>query len=232
VNLKPLSSSILNVSAKARLDTIQLYLNLIKHGVELLRRRGDGKAVSEVLRVFVAVDVEDNLLVSRIARVADTLAGIGVPMKIVEPYNLHITLRFIGEVRRGVVEEVARALKEVKFRAFNMTLKGLGAFPSTLNPRVVWIGVSEGYKELSSLREEVERVVRRVGVPAEREEFTPHVTLARVKGTRNIASLTRMLNDMRDYEFGNMVVDKIRLKKSTLTRQGPIYETLVEVKAL
>jgi 2'-5' RNA ligase len=210
---------------------MELYLNLIKRRAELLRREGDGRAMSEILRVFVAVDVEDHLLVSRVARVADTLAGIGVPLKIVEPYNLHITLRFIGEVRRGVVEEIARALKEVKFKAFNMTLKGLGAFPNTLNPRVVWIGVSEGYKELSSLRVEVERIVRRAGIPAEREEFTPHLTLARVKGTRNIASLVRILNDMKDYEFGSMVVDRIRLKKSTLTKQGPVYETLVEVKA-
>ena len=188
--------------------------------------------MSEVLRVFVAVDVEDQLLVSRIMRVADTLAGTQVPMKLVEPYNLHITLRFIGEVRRGVVEEIGRALREVKFKAFNVTFKGLGAFPSIANPRVVWVGVSEGHKELLSLREDVERILRRLGIPAEREEFIPHLTLARIKGSRNIASLVKILNEMSDHEFGGMVVDGIRLKKSALTRQGPIYETLVEVKAL
>ncbi len=188
--------------------------------------------MSEVLRVFIAVDVEDQLLISRIMRVADALASTQVPMKLVEPYNLHITLRFIGEVRRGVVEEIARALREVRFKAFNITFKGLGAFPSTLNPRVVWVGVSEGSKELSSLRDEIERILRRIGIPGEREEFIPHLTLARIKGSRGMPSLVRMLNEMSDYEFGSMVVDRVRLKKSTLTRQGPIYETLAEVKAL
>ncbi len=191
--------------------------------------------MSEVLRVFIAVDVEDQTLVSRIMRVSDSLIATQVPMKVVEPYNLHITLRFIGEVRRGVVEEIARSLKEVRFKAFNITFKGLGAFPSILNPRVVWIGVSEesgGYRELLNLRNEVERIVRRLGIPGEREDFIPHLTLARIKGGRNITSLVRLLNEMSDYEFGSMVVDRLRLKKSTLTRQGPIYETLLEVKAL
>lgn len=187
--------------------------------------------MSEVLRVFVAVDVEDPLLVSRIERVKDSLASTRVPMKFVEPYNLHITLRFIGEVRRGIVEELSRHLREFKFKPFNITLKGLGAFPNTLNPRVVWIGVSEGGDRLSSLRDEVEKIVKRLGIPPEREAYVPHLTLARVKGGRGIESLVKLLNEMSDYEFGSMVVDRIRLKKSTLTRQGPIYETLVEVRA-
>ena len=188
--------------------------------------------MSEVLRIFVAVDVEEPALVSRIERVKESIAGTQVPMKLVEPYNLHITLRFIGEVRRGVAEEISRSLRDLKFKPFTITLKGLGAFPNTLNPRVVWIGVGEGRERLAGLRDEVERILRRLGIPPEREEFVPHLTLARVKGSRNIGSLARLLEEMSDYELGSMVVDRVRLKKSTLTRQGPIYETLLEVKAL
>lgn len=187
--------------------------------------------MSDILRVFIAIDVEDQVLLSRIERVKDAIASTGVPMKLVETYNLHLTLRFIGEVRRSVVDEIARQLGGIKFKAFKVTFRGLGAFPNVLNPRVVWIGVSEGSRELSNLRDDIERILRRIGIHPEREEFTPHLTIARIKGGRNISSLIKLLNEMSDYEFGSMMVDRIRLKKSTLTRQGPIYETLVEVKA-
>jgi len=184
------------------------------------------------LRVFIAVDIDDPLLVSRISGVIDALTSLGVPLKPVEPGNLHITIRFIGEVPRDVVNEIIdRVLSKVKFKEFDLRLRGIGAFPSTLRPRVVWIGVENGYSELKALRDQVESGLRGLGLRPERQEFKPHLTLARVKGARNISSLIRFMEGYRDYEFGVMKVRVVRLKKSTLTRSGPIYETLWEVKA-
>ncbi len=185
-----------------------------------------------MLRVFIAVDIEDPLLLSRIERIKDSVVSTGVPMKPVETENLHITLRFIGEVPVGVVEEIKReVLQGLAFRSFTVRLVGLGAFPSPMRPRVVWIGVREGVEELRALRDEIERGLRRLGVRPDDKEFHPHLTLARIKGSRNLQALVKLINEMQDYEVGSFTVTSVRLKKSTLTRRGPIYETLMEVKS-
>ncbi len=188
--------------------------------------------MADRLRVFIAVDIEDPLLLSALERVKEALTATGAPMKPVETQNLHITLRFIGEVPRGLVEEIARGvLDSLSFSEFDVVLRGLGAFPSPVRPRVVWVGVSEGSEELTRIHDEVERGLRRLGLPPQREKFVPHVTLARLKGSRNISAVVKLIEEYADYEFGRFRVKSIRLKKSTLTPRGPIYETLWEVRA-
>jgi len=185
----------------------------------------------ERLRVFIAVDIEDPLLLSRLERMKEALVATGVPMKPVETHNLHITLRFIGEVDRGSVEEIKdRVLSAIVARPFEVELRGLGAFPGPYRPRVVWVGVSRGAEQLTRIHDEIERGLRGLGFRPDRERFVPHITLARVKGSRNLSALTRVINEYSDYGFGTMRVGSVRLKKSTLTRRGPIYETLWEVK--
>ncbi len=183
------------------------------------------------MRVFIAVDIEDPLVISRLDLLKDAILSTGVPMKTVESYNYHITLRFIGEVPEGVVDAIKRdVLGGVRAESFTMKLQGLGAFPSPARPRVVWVGVTQGADELGRIRETIESRLRKLGIKPERQEFHPHVTLARIKGSRNIHSLVRVLQEYQDYEVGIVRVTAIRLKKSTLTRRGPIYETLWEVK--
>jgi len=185
----------------------------------------------ERLRVFIAIDIEDPLVLSQLERVKEALVATGVPMKPVETHNIHLTLRFIGEVPRHRVDEIIEeVLKGIRGESFTMTLKGLGAFPSTARPRVVWVGVDEGGEIVQRLHDQIEEGLRRIGLPPARERFVPHITLARIKGSRNITALTRLIAEYSDYEFGRLRVDSIRLKKSTLTRRGPIYETLWEVR--
>jgi len=186
------------------------------------------------LRVFIAVDLDDPALVSRVERLIDAITSTGVPMKPVEPENLHITLRFIGEIPEGLVEEIKReVIERLSFEEFDLELRGLGAFPGPYRPRVVWVGVGEGADRLRAIHDVVEEGLRRLGIPPERgaKEFVPHLTLARVKGSRNLAALTKIILEYQDYVVGRMRVRAVRLKKSTLTRRGPIYETLAEARA-
>jgi len=151
-------------------------------------------------------------------------------MKLVELENIHLTLRFLGEISPQMVREVATILDKVEFRPFSMRIEGLGTFPEgSRRPRVVWLGVSHGAEEMKRIYEQIEKELRRLGFPKERERFVPHITIARVKWAN--AELLRVLHELREVIIGDMVVDSIRLKKSTLTRSGPIYETLHEVKA-
>ena len=184
------------------------------------------------LRIFIAIDVDDPLLVSRIERIKEAVIATGVPMKPVETENLHLTIRFIGEVGLDKVEAVADLLRELRFKSFRIRFHGLGAFPSPLRPRVVWIGVSDGAEQLRSIRDTLETGLRRIGIMPERQEFHPHLTLARIKGRRNLNRLVSLIQEYSDYDVGEMVVTSVRLKKSTLTRRGPIYETLAEVRSL
>lgn len=185
----------------------------------------------ERIRVFIAVDIEDPLVLSVLERLKDSLIATRVPMKPVETQNIHLTLRFIGEIpwakANEIIENVLKPIDEEKFK---IRLRGLGAFPSINRPRVVWIGVEEGAEKLVKLRDDIESKLRHLGFPPDKPRFIPHITLARIKGSRNLPSLTRIITEYSDYDIGEVVVDSVRLKKSTLTRSGPIYETIWEVK--
>ena len=187
----------------------------------------------EKLRVFIAVDVNDPITLSRIERFKEALSSTGTPMKLVESHNMHITLRFIGEVESGIVEEIkSHVLENLEFERFEIALRGVGGFPNIIKPRVVWVGVARGSERLAALRRTIDSRLSSLGFRPEAREFTPHLTIARVKGSRNITRLHKLLQESEDLEFGVSQVDSVKLKKSTLTPKGPIYDDLMEVKAV
>ena len=178
------------------------------------------------IRCFVAVDVEDGELVSHIVRLQRDLTETGARLKLIEPENLHVTLAFIGEVPPPLVERAKAALSKVSFPRFRVSFAGVGAFPNPGRPRVVWIGVREGREELTELARLVRARLREENVPFDKKEFVPHLTVARVKGGGG--ALAGVLKKLQAFSAGNMTVTTVRLKKSTLTPRGPIYETLYE----
>lgn len=94
----------------------------------------------ELYRVFIAVDLTDQLK-EPIIKMQRDFMGAGVDMKPVEPENLHITLRFIGEISRDLVEELKKRLSNVKYNQFTIHIRGIGAFPSIDRPRVIWVAL-------------------------------------------------------------------------------------------
>lgn len=162
---------------------------------------------------------------SNIVRFRDAVANSAI-VKPVEDENLHITIRFLGEVNNALLGEVKENLGRLSFTKFKIHIKGVGAFPSPSSPRVIWVGIEEGGDELRKLHESVERLIGKYGVPDERG-FVPHITVARVKAKGE--ALSKILMQWRDFEFGWQDVDKVVLKKSTLTPRGPIYENLLIV---
>ena len=186
----------------------------------------------ERIRAFIAIDIEEPSIVHRLVWLRDLFVQTGAPMKPVEDQNLHLTLRFLGEIPSGMVEDIyMNVLSRLQFKRFKMRLVGVGAFPSPARPRVIWVGVRDGSDVLQRLYREIESGLRRLGFRPEREEFVPHITLARIKGSRNIDKVVKLLNEYADYEIGEVTVETVRLKQSILTPRGPIYRTLREVKA-
>jgi len=188
--------------------------------------------VSQRIRSFIAVDIDDPILVDKITRIQSSIAESGTRLKLVEKENFHITLRFLGEIPQSLVDRVIDALKKISFNSFYIELKGVGAFPSIARPRVVWIGINKGFEELKKIHDAVEKELSRIGFPKDKEDFVAHLTIARVKGTYNLSKLSAILRKLQDIEIGEFKVTSIRLKKSTLTPRGPIYSTLYEQRAL
>jgi|BEDMetMinimDraft_2_1075160.scaffolds.fasta_scaffold06202_4 2''-5'' RNA ligase len=177
------------------------------------------------MRCFIAVDISDDKIIERLNNVASMLNLRGV--KPVERENLHITLKFLGEINESFVEELKIALKKVKFMKFNVHVYGLGAFPKINNPRVIWAGIKEGFQELITLYNLVNDSIKNEGLRFEKDkEFHPHVTLARVKFRENIKEVIKIINEYLNEDFGSFEVKSFCLKQSILTPKGPIYSNI------
>lgn len=180
------------------------------------------------MRCFIAVDVEEAQLLDAIAEAQRRLKSTGADLKLVERENLHITLRFLGEIPPSLAEAIGELIRESGFKPFRVSFRGVGAFPNINRPRVIWIGVSEGADELKRLHARIEKGLIGLGLRGEDRPFTPHLTIARVRSGRNLDRLAMALESLLDIEFGSLIVSSVRLKRSTLTPRGPIYTTLAE----
>jgi len=185
---------------------------------------------NELIRSFVAVDLSNDHVLQNIIETQQMLSRTGGDLKLVEPQNIHITLRFLGEIRQELVQEIIEQMKEIRFSAFKAEFRGLGVFPSLNRPRVVWIGIEQGAEKLAGIFETLEQRLRTLRVEPDRRGFTPHLTIARVRSGRNRDELARLVSEMQDKEFGSINVNSVRLKKSTLTPSGPMYTDLYELQ--
>ncbi|ABL77778.1 RNA 2',3'-cyclic phosphodiesterase [Thermofilum pendens] len=181
--------------------------------------------MTNLIRSFVAVKVSSPSVLQRVEALQSDLRDAGLSAKFVEKENLHITLRFLGEIPPHTLEEVRNRLAKLSYHRFKIVLKGVGGFPSLDRPRVLWIGVDEGSRELSELAELVRTSLKGVKLPEPDEEFHPHLTIARLKGPLS-AGARRIIAGSADTVFGEQEVTSFSLYKSTLTPRGPIYDEI------
>ncbi len=178
------------------------------------------------IRTFVAVDLEGEREKRVIGDIQAEIEATGNRVKMVEPENLHLTLKFLGEVDESLIPELAGVLGEIEFEEFDAELRGLGAFPGISRPRVIWVGFGEGRDLLADLMRRVEAAVSRLGFRRERRPPSPHLTICRVKYLSDPAALKRVIEGLSEIEVGSMRVSSFKLKRSILTPRGPVYEDL------
>jgi 2'-5' RNA ligase len=140
--------------------------------------------------------------------------------------KFHITVKFLGDVEQSNIESLSMALADMvkQFPAFEITYDSLGAFPNLHNPRVIWIGAKSN-QVVFDLQSGVERVCTDFGFPKEERAFYPHITLGRVKGTRNLARLTDAIKTIT-FEPMQSRCSELLLMKSDLRPSGSIYTIL------
>ncbi|MDW8023001.1 MAG: RNA 2',3'-cyclic phosphodiesterase [Nitrososphaerota archaeon] len=182
----------------------------------------------ETIRSFIAFDIENAQVLEKIMHIQKILAGTGADLKLVEPENIHITLRFLGNISQTMVDKIYEEMRKVKFTAFNVKIQGVGAFPNIRYPRVLWAGITQGADQLRSIFSQLEPNLRRLGFTPDPKGFSPHLTIARVRSGRNKAELAKRLEENLNFEFGVVRADCLRLKKSDLKPKGPTYSTLRE----
>jgi len=189
------------------------------------------------MRAFIAVDLSDELR-AKIKGIQKQFVDLdkqgGIKLKFVNPWQVHQTVKFLGDVPENSVEEIKIALAETTQKPFDIKLRGVGFFPEASPEkaryiRVIWVRMEKGVGELKALQEEVESRLNALGFPSEKR-FSSHVTLCRVKmisraGSRDeIRLLLNKIIELKDVEVGTMLVEELKLKRSTLTPKGPIYE--------
>jgi len=185
--------------------------------------------MSERIRSFIAFDIDDEQIIKRFSEGQQMLVRTGADLKLVKPENIHITMRFLGNITPPMVDSIHEAMRKVSFSPFNVEIRGLGAFPKLQYARVIWAGIRKGAEQLSNIFNQLEPKLHELGFKPDPKGFSPHLTIVRVKSGRKKAELMRCLKDSVDYEFGVLKAECLRLKRSVLTPKGPIYSTLKEV---
>ncbi len=163
------------------------------------------------MRLFIAIKISPN---NNILEILSLLKKFG---KTVEAENIHLTLKFMGEVSDH--QQIINSLETIRFKIFDLELKGMGAFPNERRGRILFL---KAYPEniLVSLANEIDRVTQYIPMD---HPFSPHITVVRIK---NYADLTQIIGENKNKNFLIQKVDHFSLFKSTLTPRGPIYEEL------
>lgn len=174
------------------------------------------------LRVFIAVDVNNAVVLKEVGRMQAAMSGV---KKFVELYNLHFTLSFLGEINTELVERLSNELSLVSFKPFDVRLFGIGSFGG--RRRVVWIGADdEGGQKLKLLASTVNTTLAKCGVLVNRQ-FHPHLTILRVRR----GNVSTMLQQFDNKLWGVQRVSDFKLKQSILGSGGPTYTDIVRVCA-
>lgn len=188
--------------------------------------RADAQPISTI-RAFVAANLDPDLkaaLAGAQERLKATRADVGW----VRPDNLHLTLKFLGQVEEGRIGAIGEAIAAATARRgpVRLVFQGLGAFPSPRAARVVWIGLSHGAEALAELQARIEEQLESLGFAREARPFTAHLTLGRVRGPAHREQLARALAGAPAEMLGDMLLDRIELMKSDLSAGGARYSIL------
>ena len=182
------------------------------------------------MRVFIAIDMDEVIrqdladLQSELQGKVDIRKG---DAKWVNPDNMHLTLKFLGETKDAQVVEVCNIAKEVasRHRRFDIGLGTVGHFGGK-SARVLWVGAGHDCDELLELQQDLEGQLARAGWPKESRKYSGHLTLCRIRNPKAGFKLARLAEEYNDFQLGTIAADAVTVYQSELTPSGPIYTVL------
>ena len=175
-----------------------------------------GGVTMSMIRLFVAIDIPETI--------RREVEGMGRSIPKARPVpadQLHLTLKFIGEVEGSRLLDIHDALKEIVLPKFFLSLKGVGTFPPRGTPRILWAGVTQA-DQTTALRNSIERTLARINIPRDKKKYTPHLTLARLKNCP-IHQLQQFLAGNAFMQSSEFSVEHFHLYSSQLTSKGALH---------
>ncbi|MEW6673738.1 MAG: RNA 2',3'-cyclic phosphodiesterase [Thermodesulfobacteriota bacterium] len=179
------------------------------------------------MRTFVAIELPQTVTAA-LGDVQDTLKSFKLNIRWVRPENIHLTLKFLGDIQSEAAEAVGRILSDSvrDQEPLSLSAKGSGVFPGIKNARVVWVGLSGQVPRLKALQGILEEHLAAIGFAKEKQAFKAHLTLGRAKGPVDPVKLNAALNTVADFETEPFSADRIILFQSDLKPSGPVYTKL------
>ncbi len=188
----------------------------------------------EQVRSFIAIELPNELKVGLSQLEAQLKSGKQSGVKWVNPYSIHLTLKFLGSIAVDKISQITKAMEAAAqgISPFHLEVKDLGAFPNLRRVQVVWVGISGEVDRLAQLQQRIESNLARLGFAPESRPFTPHLTLARLRNQASLDERQRLGELIADTRFEvayTIKVDTINLMRSQLTREGAIYSRISAV---
>jgi 2'-5' RNA ligase len=177
------------------------------------------------MRLFVALEIPQEVRES-LAGLLQSLRAISPQTKWARPENLHLTLKFIGEVPEAKLASIRAALAAVKCDVpVRLEVRGLGFFPNARHPRVFWAGI-ESSSNLKTLSESISLALEKIGIAREERDFSPHLTLARFESPRLEDKLRAAIEERSSVGFGEVFATQFHLIESKLKSSSAEYTTV------
>jgi 2'-5' RNA ligase len=179
------------------------------------------------IRTFISVNL-DAALHDSIDTLIKKLSASNAGVKWVAPDNVHLTLKFLGNIEERRLPEIYAACERAVAEAepIELDVCAMGCFPNMNRPRVVWVGIEKGAEALHQLQRRLEDELDKIGFPREDRKFKAHLTIGRVKKQKGISRLCQLIEEEREIALGSMRAEKISVMKSKTLPTGPIYTEL------
>ncbi len=182
------------------------------------------------IRSFIAIEIPE-VIKKGLSGIQDALKKTGADVGWTRPEGIHLTLKFLGEVEEGKLADIQKAIEESAkgISAFLLEVNGIGVFPNIRYPRVLWIGIKDKGDTLKTLEEAIDRETEKIGFKKEGRDFSPHLTLGRIRSHKNREILIKSLEEFDKIELGAFNVTEVSLIKSELRPKGAVYTQLWKV---
>ncbi len=183
------------------------------------------------MRIFIALELPESVR-ERLGQLQGKLKGTENRIRWVDPSLIHLTMKFLGEVKENNLEKVIQTARNAagRFSLFEMKIGKTGVFPSFSSPRVIWVGIEEGKDKLETLAAELEEKLGQEGFSRSSRKWTSHLTLARVKVLKEKEKLKALLLQYcKEVEGIEVKVNSLSVIKSELAPQGAIYTVLERI---
>ncbi|GBD97412.1 2',5' RNA ligase family [bacterium BMS3Abin06] len=181
------------------------------------------------MRSFIAIELSETAK-SALAELQQELKKCGADIRWVKPENIHLTLKFLGNIENEIVDDVLKIIESrcKKFRAFDLEIKGTGTFPNLRSPSVLWVGVNSN-ADIAALQNEIEAGMTSLGFERENRKYTPHLTLGRFRSSQGKGPLLEKIELFKNRKYGLINVGAVALMRSDLSPSGARHSVIAEI---